>query len=253
MEKSALITGAGGGLGRGLALALARRGYQLSLTGRDESRLQAVAAEIGDSSTVRIFRADLACPAERSRLIQNLQAESNAPSLLIHNAARMPTGEFLEQPAADLETTLAVNLLAPLEITHHLSANLTPKPDLLFILSSAARFPQPYNSLYSASKTGLRCLAEALQVEMTGQTRICLAYPPLTETPMTARFTSPLPKADPLRVAEKIIRAYEAGMDEVTWLDWEIFPALFHRLFPRLFRQLLKNQRTRLKKAFSPS
>ncbi len=249
MDKSALITGAGGGLGRGLALALARRGYHLFLHGRDESKLRALAVELEPYSRPSLYRADLSDPVACSRFIDSLLAETAPPRLVIHNAALMPAGEFLTLPAAEIESTFAVNLLAPAELTRRLCA-ASPAPEgVMFILSTAARFPQPYNSLYSASKAGLRFLAESLQVELAGRTRICLAYPPLTDTPMTARFALPLPKAAPLPVAERIIRAYERGQNEITWLDWEIMPVLVYRLLPRFFRHLLQSKREMLKNA----
>ena len=250
MDKSALITGAGSGLGRGLALALARRGYHLSLVGRDQARLQTVAREVEPLSRCDIFCVDLSDTSARSRFIENVLAGSGAPNLLIHNAALMSCGDFLRIPAADLEATLAINLFAPAELTQRFCA-ASPRPEgVIFVLSTAARFPQPYNSLYSSSKAGLRFLAESLQVEFSGQSRVCLVYPPLMNTALIAGFKSPLPKADPLRVAEKIIRSYENGRDEITWFDWEIFPVLFYRFFPRLFRHLLKSQRRLLAKTF---
>jgi len=163
----------------------------------------------------------------------------------------MPAGDFLQLPISEIESTLAVNLLAPTELTRRLCASSPAPEGAIFILSTAAGFPQPFNSLYSASKAGLRFLAESLQVELAGKTRVCLAYPPLTETPMTARFTMPIPKADPLLVAEKIIHSYERGQDEITWFDWEIFPTMLYRLFPQLFRFMLKTWRRSLAKTFN--
>jgi short-subunit dehydrogenase len=246
MTKAALITGASSGIGRGLALALARRGYQLILLGRDESRLRAVAREIESFSCPSVYCVDLANRGERAHFVDSLLAEAAPPSLVIHNAALMPTGNFLQRPITQIEATLAVNLLAPVELTHSL-CTVSPAPEgVIFILSTAARFPQPFNSVYSASKAGLRFLAESLQVELAGRTRVCLAYPPLTKTPMTSRFKAPIRKADPLLVAEKIIHGYERGQDEMTWFNWEIFPVMLYRLFPRLFRHLLKTRRQSL-------
>ena len=250
MTKSALITGAGSGIGRGLTLTLARRGYQLYLLGKDEYKLRAVAGEIASFCRPSLYRVDLSDRDERAHFVDNLLSESAPPGLVIHNAALMPAGNFLQLPTRELEATLAVNLLAPAELTRRLCA-ASPAPEgVIFILSTAARFPQPFNSMYSASKAGLRFLAESLQVELAGKTRVCLAYPPLTETPMTTSFKAPVRKADPLPVAEKIINAYERRHDEVTWLDLEIFPVMFYRLFPRLFRQLLKSRRQSLAKLF---
>jgi short-subunit dehydrogenase len=209
-----------------------------------------LAREIEPFSRPHLYRADLSDPDARAWLVDSLLTEAAPPSLLIHNAAIMPAGGFLHCPFPEIERTLAVNLLAPAELTHRLCAS-SPAPDgVIFILSTAARFPQPFNSLYSASKAGLRFLAESLQVELAGKTRICLAYPPLTETPITARFTTPIPKADPLLVAEKIVHSYERGQDEITWLDWEVIPVMFYRLLPRLFRHMLKVQRRSLAKTF---
>lgn len=250
MVRSALITGAGGGLGRGLAFALARRGYRLHLHGRDEPRLRSLADEIGTRAETQVHGADLSDASACSRFMDQLPAGAEAPGLLVHNAAFMPAGDFLQRSTDELQAVFAVNLLAPAEMTRRLCASSHPPQAVLFILSAASRFPQPYNSLYSASKAGLRFLAESLQVELAGKTRVCLAYPPLTDTPMTARFRSPLPKADPLRVAERIIRACEAGRTEIAWLDWEMVPSLFYRFFPAWFRRLLTTRRDFLAKAF---
>lgn len=250
MEKTALITGAGSGIGRGMALALARRGYHLFLAGRDAARLQGLTREIEPFAAVSLYRTDLADPSARSRFIDSVLADAGgAPSLLVNNAAQMPAGIFLHQSAADLEAVFSTNLLAPAELCQRFCQFVLPPQGVIFILSTAARFPQPYNSLYTASKTALRSLAECLQVEFHGQIRVCLAYPPLTDTPMTAGFPSPggpFRKADALQVGERIIAGYEAGRDEIAWFDWEIIPGLLYRLAPRLFRKLLQSQRKRL-------
>jgi short-subunit dehydrogenase len=251
MIKSALITGAGSGIGRGLAFALARRGYHLFLLGRDESRLHAVAREIEPFSCPSLYCMDLSDRDARIRFVDDLLSDAAPPSLVIHNAAMMPAGNFFQLSTSEIESTLSVNLLAPAELTRRLCAASPAPGGVIFILSTAARFPQPFNSLYSASKAGLRFLAESLQVELAGKTRVCLAYPPLTETPIIAHFTSPLPKADPLLVAEKIVSAYEQGQDEITWFDWEILPVTLYRLFPQLFRYLLKTGRRSLAKSFN--
>ena len=258
MPKTALVTGAGSGLGRGFALSLARRGYQLCLVGRDLNRLQAVASEISAliGPAPIIYCVDLADADARTRLIENLLAASHPFDLLIQNAARMPAGDFLQNSPAEIGTTFTLNLLAPAEITRCLCAAAIPPAGVIFVLSTAARFPQLYNSLYSASKAGLRFLAEALQVEFAGRTRICLAYPPLLVTAMTQAFDSaawPLGKADPLRVAERIIAAYFAGKNEIRRFDWERLPDLLYRLAPGVFRWVLMQNRQALRQALNPS
>lgn len=253
MDKIALITGASGGLGRGFALALARRGYHLFLTGRDQSRLEAVARETSSLSTASILSANLSNPSACSRLIDLVLAENGAPDLLVNNAAFMPAGDFIQRSDAEIEATFFLNLTAPAELTYRFCTASPPTQGVIFVLSAAARFPQPYNSLYSASKVGLRFLAESLHVEFAGRTRICLAYPPVTVTPMTDRIRMDrqlVRKADAVKVAERIIAAYESGRDEITWFDWEIIPSFLYRLTPGLFRHLLKSQRQTVRRIF---
>jgi hypothetical protein len=256
MPKTALITGAGSGIGRGFALALARRGFHLLLVGWDASRLQDVAREVGAFTTASYYCADLSDLSACSRLVDSILDDHGAPDLLVNNAALMPAGDFIQRSAAEMEATFNVNLLAPAELTRRFCASATPPEGVIFVLSTAARFPQPYNSVYSASKAGLRSLAESLQVEFAGEIRIFRAYPPLTATDMTDRFADghgSISRADPVRVAERIVAAYESGRDEISWLDWEVIPSLFYRLAPRLFRQLLKSQRRYLQEMFNPS
>lgn len=250
MMPTALVTGAGSGLGRGFALALARRGYQLLLAGRDEAKLQGVSGEIGPNAASSIYRVDLADSSSRADFIDAVLDQHGAPTLLINNAAIMPAGDFMEQPPTAFKAALAVNLLAPAELTRRFCALSPPPQGVFFVLSTSARFPQPYNSLYSASKTGLRALAEALQVELAGKTRVCLVYPPLTATSMTERLQRarwPIRMADPLLVAERVVAEYEKGKNEIGWFDWEVIPSTLYRIAPRLFRWMLKSQRKLLR------
>jgi|GEM_PF-7032790 len=254
MGRKALITGAGSGIGRGLALALARRGYRLALAGRDEQRLRDTAAAAAPFASAGVYPADLSTRAGCDQLAERVLAEFGAPELAVFNAAQMPAGSLLERSEQEIESALGLNLLAPALLARRLGRAEPPPRGMIFVLSTAARFPQPYNSLYSASKSGLRALAEALQVELAGQTRVCLVYPPLTATPMTAARARarrwPTRLHDPYRVGERIAALYEAGRDEIAWLDWEILPSWLYRLAPRLMRWLLLRSRSALHQLF---
>jgi short-subunit dehydrogenase len=256
MAKTALVTGAGSGIGRGMALALAQRGYHLVLVGRNLARLQAVADEVRRFSSASIRAVDLSDRTARVEMIENILSDGGAPTLLVNNAALMPAGDFCQYPVGEIDAVFSANLLAPAELTRSFCVSPTPTQGVIFILSTAARFPQPYNSLYSASKAGLRFLAESLQVELAGKVRICLAYPPLTDTSMTGRFAAPprfLRKASATSVAETIIKGFEAGRTEISWFDWELVPSLFYRIAPHTFRSILKKQRAALQAFFHPS
>lgn len=70
----------------------------------------------------------------------------------------------------------------------------------------------------------------------------------MTETFAPGRW--PVHKADALQVAERIVTAYEAGQDEISWFDWEALPSLLYRLAPRFFRRALNSQRATLREMF---
>lgn len=254
MKNTALITGASGGLGRGFALALARRGWHVILTGRNASQLAQVQAEIQVISSVETHLLDLADLPAVENFCNILNNTVGAPGLLINNAACMPSGEFLAQPESEIQAAMTTNLLSPALMTRMFCARQAPTQAVIFILSNAGRFPHPFNSVYSASKTGLRSLAECLQVELGPSTRICLAYPPIMVSSMTSQFrktSNLLPQANPVHIAEKIIQAFERGHNEITWLNWEGIPILFYQFAPRLFRKLLESQAHELRNLFS--
>jgi short-subunit dehydrogenase len=254
MKNTALITGASGGLGRGLAFALARRGWHIILTGRNASRLAQVQAEIQVISSVETHLLDLADLPAVENFCNLLNNTVGAPGLLINNAACLPNGDFGAQPESEIQAAMTTNLLSPALMTRMFCAGQAPTQAVIFILSNAGRFPQPFNSVYSASKTGLRSLAECLQVELGSSTRICLAYPPIMATSLTSQFrktSNLLPIANPLHISEKIIKAFEQGQNEITWLNWEGIPILFYQFAPRLFRKLLLSQRQRLRNLLS--
>ena len=88
--QTALVTGAGKGLGRGLATALGHRGWRVVITARTESDLVAVADEVAAGSDVVLLPGDITDPAHRSRLVDaveslgSLDVSSTAPARSAH-------------------------------------------------------------------------------------------------------------------------------------------------------------------------
>lgn len=259
--RRALVTGGGTGIGRGIALALARRGWAVALAGRRTEALEGVVKEI-EAKGGRAFAlaVDLA-QAEACQVLveQAHQALGGALDGLINNAGVMLPGRLERLAAADLQQAVQVNLTAPLLLTRAALPDLAGsqrrwgKPGrVALIASQAARMPLPYAAVYSATKAGLCGLGEALRYEL-GEIGVSLltANPPAVETAMTAALRRPtLPQAlqglgraaDPLRIGEQITSALERGQAELNWVDAQSALIWLYQIWPWAGRRLLGSQ-----------
>ena len=142
--KTALLTGATGGLGRAIAAALADRGAKLVLTSRKGEALIALAADLpGDGH--RSIVADLAEPGEVERLL----AEAGAVDVLVANAGIPGRGRLEDFSPEDLERSLLVNLQVPIRMAHALVPGMVERGagHLVLISSLAGKAARPRGSL----------------------------------------------------------------------------------------------------------
>ncbi|GAA4003444.1 SDR family oxidoreductase [Hymenobacter fastidiosus] len=166
----ALITGASRGIGRALALELAGRGYSLLLTARSEDQLEQLAAEVRQRHQVeaRVFAADLAAPGAGARLAEWAGAQTTELAVLVNNAGYGLWGRFEELPLARQQNMLQLNMLLPVDLTHHLLPQLRrqPKAYILNVASTAAYQAVPTLTLYAASKAFLLTFSRGLRYEL---------------------------------------------------------------------------------------
>lgn len=178
---TALVTGAGSGIGRALAVALAREEANVILVGRTEQSLRETARLAGDRAAV--VMADIATAA-------GIEAVARAvpPNLrvLVHSA-----GAFLHRPVADTAgpewiALTAVNLHAPLQLTAAcLGALRAGAGHVVFINSTAGLRAGAGAGAYAASKHALRAAADALRQEVNPDgVRVLSVFPGRTDTPM---------------------------------------------------------------------
>ncbi|MCL7942724.1 SDR family oxidoreductase [Marinobacter sp. ATCH36] len=188
-----LITGAGSGIGRALALELSKQGNNLILAGRTGSKLEHVAGEIrSDSPTSRVvtLTVDFADPASTRSLADRVCETVDHLSAFIYCAgAGEPAADFASLDLIDFQEALAVNVSAPMLLTQSLLPVLNgrdPASRVVMIGAGMDKHAQPGTGSYGVSKMALRRLVQQLAVEF-GTMRhgpvISLFQPGLVDTP----------------------------------------------------------------------
>ncbi len=216
MSKTVLITGATSGLGLELAKLYAPNS-RLLLLGRRPLR------KLSD----KLFhdhaycQCDLAKPNCADVVTEWLEVEGiTSLDVLIHNAGVGYYGNLLRQSDKSLEELLAVNVYAPIRLTHALLPHLKQaEGKLVFISSVAANVPVAHYSVYGSSKAALSGFARNLRLELS-DVNVQTIYPGAIRTEMHSKSgatklnTENFPSAD--KVAEKIVRAIATNKNEVT-------------------------------------
>jgi len=110
--KAAIVTGAGRGIGRAIALALAREGCAVTLASRTRVELEAVADEVvGLGARSLPFTADVSAEAEAARLVEETLRAFGRVDILVNNAGvSIPFRDVVDLPLVDWERILRVNL-----------------------------------------------------------------------------------------------------------------------------------------------
>jgi short-subunit dehydrogenase len=175
----AVLTGASGGIGRAIALALAPLCDTLLLVGRDAARLAETAAAVGPAASTLV--ADLATPAGRDAVALP------GINLLINNAGAGDFAWLADQSDATLARIVETNVLAPMQLTRRLLPLLERQPEawIVNIGSIFGYLGYPGHAAYSASKFALRGFSEALRRELAdGPVRVLYLAPRATRTAM---------------------------------------------------------------------
>jgi short-subunit dehydrogenase len=216
--RTALLTGATGGLGRAIAKALAERGAILKLSARKPQALEGLAAELPGGEH-EIVPADLAEPGAA----EELAAAAGPVDLLVANAGLPGAGRMEEFSADEIKRALRVNLEAPMLLAQALYPVMLEKGSghLVFIASLSGKAPSPHSSIYNATKFGLRGFALGLRADLSPQgIGVSIVSPGfIREAGMFAesgaRPPAGLGTATPEAVASGTVKAIEADKVEV--------------------------------------
>ncbi|MBA3947556.1 MAG: SDR family oxidoreductase [Herpetosiphonaceae bacterium] len=163
---TAIITGAGSGIGKGIAVALAQEGAQLILTGRTRETLEATAAAL-PSAAVHIIPADVTVEADVIELFTQTMQLSDHLDLVINNAGVFDGGPLDELSLAAWEHVLAVNLTGPFLCTREAMKIMKRQKGgrIINIGSISAHMPRMNSAPYATSKHGLVGLTKAAALE----------------------------------------------------------------------------------------
>jgi NAD(P)-dependent dehydrogenase (short-subunit alcohol dehydrogenase family) len=170
--QTVLITGASRGLGRALAVGLARAGFALIIDARDAAALAAVARELrADGGTVTAIAGDVTDPAHRAALAQAAEAAGRL-DVLVNNAGTLgasPLPALADYPPDELRAAFEVNVIAPLALTQLLLPALRRRGGaVLSVTSDAAVEPYAGWGGYGAAKAALEQASNVLAAEETG-------------------------------------------------------------------------------------
>ncbi len=161
--RTALLTGATGGLGRAIAEALAARGASVVLSARKAEALEALAAELPGEGH-RVLPADLAEPGAA----ENLAADGGEVDVLVANAGLPGAGLLADFSPEEVMRALRVNLEAPMLMARALYPAMLERGSghLVFVASLSGKAASPRSSIYNATKFGLRGFALALRADL---------------------------------------------------------------------------------------
>lgn len=167
--KNAIITGAGKGIGRAVAIELAKEGVNIGLMARTAADLDAVAAELASYGVeTAIATVNVADIEEVNAAVAKVKAELGPIDILINNAGISSFGPFMELEPARWEEIVKVNLFGPYYMTRAVLPEMMERKtgDILNISSTAGKNGAAVTSAYSASKFGLIGMSESLMQEV---------------------------------------------------------------------------------------
>ena len=255
-EKVVVVTGAGSGIGRALALCLGQRGARMVLVGRRQGVLAELAADIeaaGGQPALRLA-GDVGDWGQVASLRDRVLECCGGVDVLVNNAGRGAYGPFATADIATYDEMLQTNLHG---VVYCARAFLPPmlargRGRLVFVSSIVGELPSPAHAVYSASKFAVSGLAESLDYELAPQgIAVHLVEPGLVRTEFAARAGMPgkrfeqMPSKSSAEVALAIVRGVETGQrkivpDAKAHLAIKLrrhFPRLARAIFKRVFRQ----------------
>jgi 3-oxoacyl-[acyl-carrier protein] reductase len=186
--KITIVTGAGRGIGRAIALALGEAGARVALAARSEGEIRSVAQEIrGKDGDALAIAADLTRDDEIDRLVKQTVKEWGAVDILVNNAGWGKTATVVDSRVEDWDRTLQINLRAPMVLTRLVLPGMIAKKSgaVVNIGSISSKAGTANTSAYSASKFGMLGFTQSLFEEVREYgVKVSIILPGFVDTPL---------------------------------------------------------------------
>jgi uncharacterized protein len=224
--NSALVTGASSGIGAATALRLAADGWQVVLTGRDRTHLDALVERTGGQTVAADLTTDDG--------LRQVADAARGVDLLVHSAGIGWAGAFADMPPERIDELVELNLTVPMRLTR---AVLPPR---VAFVASVAVVGVRDEDVYSATKAGLRAFATSLRYRGITTTTV---FPGAVRTPFFhgRDYRRRFPRmVEPQRVADALVDAVVRGRAEVFVPGWLTAADRVHGALPGVFHHLAR-------------
>ena len=165
-RRPAVVAGASSGIGAATARALAAAGFPVALGARRVDRLEELAAEIrGSGGEAFVHALDVASTESVEKFAAAVRAGLGEAEVVVCNAGLLAPGALLDATTDQLAAEFDVNVLGAHRMVRAFGAGMVERQrgDLVFVSSDTALRARPFMRGYSATKSGLEGLVEALQ------------------------------------------------------------------------------------------
>jgi dehydrogenase/reductase SDR family protein 7B len=257
--KSVWITGASSGIGAALAHAFAVRGARLVLSARREARLREVAKSAGAGDAL-LLPLDITDPQAVEARVQEALAQTGGIDVMIHNAGVGQRGAAADTALAVDRHLMDVNYFGPLMLTKTLLPSMRARKQGQFIVMSSVLgiFSAKHRTGYAAAKHALHGFFDGLRAELAdegiGVLLVCPGHVHTEFSEQALEFDGrPHAVVDessrnglsPEACASRVLRAYDAGEQEIVVARWEHWAVALSRLAPGAYRAAVARQKVR--------
>ena len=196
--KTALITGATGGIGRAIAKTLYAQGATVALTDMNLDTLKAFQSEFGSNDRVFIYAANISDGEITKKLVENVEKDMGKIDILVNNAGINRDTLAMRMSDEQWDAVLAVNLTAGFKLARAAMVGMMKRRfgRIISMASIVGVIGNAGQANYAASKGGLIAMSKSIANELAGRgvTANCIA-PGFIETPMTANLPEEVKKA----------------------------------------------------------